>query len=197
MGREQSHSQCKPPDFPPAGFAGHKVLLHLLSPRIFSNPNLAWPLQILHSLEGTVYSMLPPDYCSLLISSMPSGTQAANNSPSTNTARRIALGDYYGLPALRHSFQSGMIPDPASPGHSCISPRAVTTLGSNSCAEATAGGLTASTAQGVPHDHRDVCLWPLRGITAKAKVSVAHTNFTTLWVLTNSKAKAAQSQIQH
>lgn len=31
MGREQSHSQCKPADFSPGGCAGHKALLHLFS----------------------------------------------------------------------------------------------------------------------------------------------------------------------
>lgn len=74
---------------------------------------------------------------------------------------------------LGTAFQSRVNPDPASPGHSSPSRRAVTTSGSNSCAEVTAGGLAASTAH-IPHDHRDVCLehclLPLPEITAKAKV---------------------------
>lgn len=149
-------------------------LCSIFSPcSIFSIPNLAWPFQILHSLEWRVYSLLPPDYCSFLISSKPPGTQAANNSPSTNTARRIALEDYYGLPTLRHSFPKGGKPWPSQPWPLQHSPRAVTTSGSNSYAEVTAGGLTASTAQHVPHDHEDVCLehrlWPLQGISAKER----------------------------
>lgn len=66
------------------------------------------------------------------------------------------------------AFQSGVSPDPASPGHCSTSPRAVSASGrghSWSC---------DSLHSSVPHEHWDVCpehsLLPLQEITAEAKV---------------------------
>lgn len=43
-------------------------------------------------------------FSGLLIFSMPSGNRTVNNSPFTNTTRRIALRDNYGLQTIRQSF---------------------------------------------------------------------------------------------
>lgn len=59
-------------------------------------------------------------FSGLLIFSMPSGNWTVNNNPFTNTTRRIALRDNYGLPAIRQSFPNtgGPWPVPLWPHNS-------------------------------------------------------------------------------
>lgn len=88
-----------------------------------SSPDLASPCHIFElSRKETLFFAAPYAiwFSGLLIFSMPSGNWTVNNNPFTNTTRRIALRDNYGLPAIRQSFPNtgGPWPVPLRPHNS-------------------------------------------------------------------------------